>query len=69
MDADPGLENTRQLLANLWYSICATYFKRVVDVTGLDKEREEALRALVLRPNDFKVLTAAEAEEPAEEDN
>ena len=55
----------QQLLENLWYTVCEKYFQRIVQVTGLDKEREQALRAIVLRPNDFRVvLSEKETDKP-----
>jgi len=43
------------LLYELWYSIAETLFKRVCDVTELDKEQREALEEVALRSNDFQV--------------
>lgn len=57
----------QQLLENLWYTVCEKYFQRIVQVTGLDKEREQALRAIVLRPNDFRVVLS-EKETDKQED-
>ena len=64
----PTTDQAREMLENLWYSICEKYFQRIVQVTGLDKEREQAVRAIVLRPNDFKVVlsvTEVDIEESA----
>jgi hypothetical protein len=67
---DNSTEATRQLLENMLYMVCDEYLKRIVKATGIDKERAEALRAIVLRPNDVRVLTAPEVEvEAREEDN
>jgi hypothetical protein len=60
---DNSTEATRQLLENMLYMVCDEYLKRIVKATGLDKERAEALRAIVLRPNDVQVLTALESAE------
>jgi hypothetical protein len=60
---DNSTEATRQLLENMLYMVCDEYLKRIVKATGLDKERAEALRAIVLRPNDVQVLTAIESAE------
>ena len=61
----PTTDQACQLLENLWYSICEKYFQRIVSVTGLDKEREEAVRAIVLRPNDFRVVMSMKEVEDA----
>ena len=57
---DNSMEPTQQLLENMLYMVCDEYLKRIVKATGLDKERAEALRAIVLRPNDVRVLLAPE---------
>lgn len=48
-------EQAIQLLENMWYVLAEKLFKRVIAVTELDKARENALRGVALRPNDFKV--------------
>ena len=45
----------KNILYELWYSIAETLFQRVCDVTELNEEQREALRAVALRPNDFQV--------------
>jgi len=45
----------RALLYEWWYSITEVLFERVCEVTELDAEQKEALRAVALRPNDFHV--------------
>ena len=60
---EQSTDQAQQVLENLWYTVCEKYFQRIVQVTGLNKEREQAVRAIVLRPNDFRVvLSAAEVE-------
>lgn len=39
----------------VWYAFAERLFARVVEVTGLSEEQTEALRSVVLRPNDFIV--------------
>ena len=39
----------------VWYAFAERLFARVVEVTGISEEQTEALRAVVLRPNDFIV--------------
>ena len=60
-------DQARQLLENLWYTVCENYFQRIVQVTGIDKEREQAVRAIVLRPNDFCVVLSETADNTLEE--
>ena len=44
-----------QVLYELWYSVAETIFDKVCEVTELDEEQIEALRAVALRPNDFHI--------------
>jgi hypothetical protein len=51
------LENiAHNILYELWFSIAENIFKRVCDVTELNEEQIEALKAVALRPNDFQVI-------------
>jgi len=43
------------VLYEIWYSVAESIFKKVCEVTELDKEQIEALRIVALRPNDFQV--------------
>lgn len=53
---DPAMEAiSKNILYELWYSIAESIFQRVCEVTELDEEQIEALRAVALRPNDFHV--------------
>lgn len=45
----------RTLLYEWWYSIAEVLFERVCEVTELDDEQKQALRAVSLRPNDFHI--------------
>lgn len=38
-----------------WYTFAEKLFVRIIEVTELNEEQAEALRAVVLRPNDFVV--------------
>jgi hypothetical protein len=50
------MEKTAEnVLYELWISFAEKLFERIVQVTGIDKEQEEALRQVCLRPNDFIV--------------
>jgi hypothetical protein len=48
-------QQAEQVLYDLWYEYAERLFKRVMEVCEIDKEREEVLRQLFLRPNDFVV--------------
>ena len=45
----------KNILYELWYSVAETIFQRVCEVTELNEEQREALRSVMLRPNDFQV--------------
>lgn len=44
------------ILYEWWYAIAERVFERVCEVTELDDEQKEALRAVALRPNDFHIV-------------
>ena len=46
---------TENILYVLWYSVAENIFKKVCEVTELDKEQIAALRIVALRPNDFRI--------------
>jgi hypothetical protein len=48
-------KETQQFLQSAWYILAEKIFKQIIDITGLDKEREDALRSVVMRPNDFEI--------------
>ena len=48
-------ELAEQVLYDLWYDYAERLFKRVMEVCDIDAEREEVLRLLFLRPNDFGI--------------
>jgi hypothetical protein len=53
---DPAMEAiSKNILYELWYSVAESIFQRVCEVTELDEEQIEALRAVALRPNDFHI--------------
>lgn len=52
----PTDQMARTLLYEWWYSIAEVLFERVCEVTELDQEQKEALRAVALRPNDFHIV-------------
>ena len=43
------------ILYELWYSVAETLFQRTISVVDLDAEQVEALRRVMLRPNDFQI--------------
>lgn len=45
----------KNILYELWFSVAESIFKRVCEVTELDFEQIEALKAVALRPNDFQI--------------
>lgn len=48
-------QQAEQVLYDLWYEYAERLFKRVMEICDIDKEREEVLRLLFLRPNDFGI--------------
>jgi hypothetical protein len=59
MEYSPTEERARMFLETLWLNVCEEYFKRIVSVTQMNAEVEQAVRKIVMRPNDFRVVTAA----------
>ncbi len=55
--------HAQKTMEMLWYLICESYFQKIVEVTGLDKDREAAARAILLRPGDFRVKVAGSSDE------
>lgn len=43
------------VIYEVWYAFSEKLFQRIVEVTNLNEEQSEALRSVVLRPNDFVV--------------
>lgn len=52
---DMSHKAAESLLYELWYSVAETLFERVCTVTELEDSEKDALRQLVMRPNDFHV--------------
>ncbi len=48
-------EEAINFIQSVWYSLAERIFNQIIEITELDKEREQALRSVVLRPNDFGV--------------
>jgi len=44
------------IIYELWFSIAESIFEKVCKITELDQEQIDALRTVVLRPNDFQVI-------------
>ncbi len=49
-------EDTLRFLNTLWYTVAMRIVNKVIEVTDLDEERRDALRAAALRPMDFRVV-------------
>ncbi len=45
----------QNIVYEVWYSVAETIFKKVCEVTELNDEQIEALKAVALRPNDFQI--------------
>ena len=65
MEYSPAEERARMFLETLWLNVCEEYFKRIVAVTEMTPEMEQAVRNIVLRPNDFRVVSGVGEEEVA----
>ena len=48
-------KTAENVIYEVWYTFAEKLFDRIVEVTELDEEQAEALRSIVLRPNDFIV--------------
>jgi hypothetical protein len=46
-------KESNTFLYELWYSYSERILERIISICELDKDQEEALRLLYLRPNDF----------------
>lgn len=55
------------ILYEWWYAISEALFERVCEVTELDEEQRQALRAVSLRPNDFHIVVEGLEEEATDE--
>jgi len=45
----------QNILYELWFSVAETLFERVCVATQLTEEQRDALRSVMLRPNDFQI--------------
>ena len=53
-----NMENSivaQNILYELWFSVAETLFERVCVATQLTEEQRDALRSVMLRPNDFQI--------------
>ena len=48
-------QQAEQAIYTLWYEYAERLFQKVIEVCQIDAEKEEVLRQLFLRPNDFVV--------------
>jgi hypothetical protein len=51
------------IIYELWITFAEKLFERIVEVTQLTDEQADALRHVVLRPNDFDVVIDEEGAE------
>lgn len=51
------------IIYELWITFAEGLFQRIVEVTQLTDEQADALRHVVLRPNDFDVVIDEEGAE------
>ena len=61
-------EMAKTILYEWWYAISEALFERVCEVTELDEEQRNALRAVSLRPNDFHLVVEGLEEEQEEQE-
>ena len=59
-------EMAKTILYEWWYAISEALFERVCEVTELDEDQRNALRAVSLRPNDFHLMVEGLEEEQEE---
>jgi hypothetical protein len=50
-------KTAERIMYELWYEYATRLLERVVEVCELDKDQEQALRELFLRPNQFVLET------------
>ena len=48
--------DVERVISAVFYTTARRILDRIIEVTGLDEERAEALRKVYLRPNDFEVI-------------
>jgi hypothetical protein len=49
-------DDVERVISAVFYTTARRILERVIEVTGLDEARAEALRKIYLRPNDFEVI-------------
>jgi hypothetical protein len=54
---------TENVLYEFWITFAERLLQRVVEVTHLSPEQEEALRKVMLRPNDFIIYVKDSVDE------
>lgn len=54
-EIDPTKIMAHNILYEVWYSVAETLFQRVTQVVEMDAEQIDALRKVMLRPNDFQI--------------
>ncbi len=48
--------DVERVISAVFYTTARRILERIIEVTGLDEKRAEALRKVYLRPNDFEVV-------------
>jgi hypothetical protein len=54
-ELDPEEYAANNILYNVWFSIAETIFYKVCNITQLNEDQITALKAVALRPNDFRI--------------
>lgn len=57
-------DETLQFLNGLWYSWACRIVRIICEVQGLDAEQTDALQTILLRGNDFSVVSKPSLDEP-----
>lgn len=48
--------DVERVISAVFYTTARRILERIIEVTGLNEERADALRKVYLRPNDFEVI-------------
>jgi hypothetical protein len=49
-------DDVERVISAVFYTTARRILERIIEVTGLDEKRADALRKVYLRPNDFEVI-------------
>ena len=56
-------DDVERILSTLFYTTARRILERIIEVTGLDEKRADALRKVYLRPNDFEIVIETDSRE------